>query len=296
MNIEKIIKCFLSSFVDSKESKLYPDGHFYSPIPSLDEIKTNKDKIFLKDKILHAIDLNEKGQVDLLNKFFHYYNDLPFKSKKENNLRYYYENEFFSYSDAIILYSMMRHLKPKKIVEIGSGFSTCLMLDVNELFLKDETKIECIEPFPQILNSLLNDLDKNKFTLREENLQKINTDLFKSLDKGDILFVDSTHVSKVGSDVNYIIHEILPQLNNGVYVHFHDIFYPFEYPEKWIFEGRAWNEAYMLRAFLEYNKFFKITCFNSFISYKYSDLLKKLLPLCLRNGGGSIWLNKVAKF
>ena len=91
--------------------------------------------------------------------------------------------------------------------------------------------------------------------------------LFRELHAGDVLFVDSTHVAKVGSDVNHIFFEILPILQPGVVVHFHDIMYPFEYEPKWIYTGVAWNEAYMLRAFLMFNPTFKILLFNSFLAH-----------------------------
>ena len=81
-------------------------------------------------------------------------------------------------------------------------------------------------------------------------LQDVDLKEFDKLKSGDVLFIDSTHVSKIGSDVNYLFFEILPRLHRGVYIHIHDIFYPFEYPKDWIDEGRAWNENYILRAFL----------------------------------------------
>ncbi|MCZ8539210.1 hypothetical protein [Psychrobacillus psychrodurans] len=90
--------------------------------------------------------------------------------------------------------------------------------------------------------------------------------------EGDILFIDSYHVSKIGSDVNYIIFEILPKLKPGVRIHFHDIFYPFEYPEKWIFEGRFWNRAYLLRAFLQYNQDFIIDLWNNYLILEHKEI------------------------
>jgi hypothetical protein len=82
--------------------------------------------------------------------------------------------------------------------------------------------------------------------------------IISNLNENDILFIDSTHVSKFNSDVNCIIHNILPALSKGVYIHFHDVMYPFEYPKNWLIEGRAWNEQYILRAFLEFNTNFKL--------------------------------------
>ena len=105
-------------------------------------------------------------------------------------------------------------------------------------------------------------------------------------------FVDSTHVGKIGSDVNYLFNEILPSLQPGVVVHVHDIFYPFEYPRYWIEEGRAWNEAYMLRCFLQYNSAFNILLWNHFLAQFHSAYFQEHMPLCLANTGASIWLRR----
>jgi hypothetical protein len=113
------------------------------------------------------------------------------------------------------------------------------------------------------------------------------------LEENDVLFIDSTHAAKFNSDVNYVFHKILPILSKGVYIHFHDIFYPFEYPKEWLLEGRAWNEQYILRAFLEYNINFKIVLFNTYLETMYYEQLKDRFPLIYKNTGGSIWIKKV---
>jgi hypothetical protein len=134
--------------------------------------------------------------------------------------------------------------------------------------------------------------DKTRVTLLPTGLQDVDPEIFTQLQANDILFIDSTHVSKVDSDVNYIFFELLPVLNKGVYIHFHDIFYPFEYSKKWIYEGRGWNEAYMLRAFLEFNSQFEIVLFSSFLFRFFRDAIEDKMPLCLKNPGGHIWIKK----
>jgi hypothetical protein len=104
--------------------------------------------------------------------------------------------------------------------------------------------------------------------------------------------VDSTHVAKVGSDVNHILFEVLPSLRSGVYVHFHDIYFPFEYPKEWVYQGRAWNEAYVLRAFLQHNDAYEIVLFGSFLSAFHRPWLAERMPLVARNPGSSLWLRK----
>jgi predicted O-methyltransferase YrrM len=271
-----------------------PPGHYYSPIPSLEEIKLKDKEIF--DNIpreLPGINLNESAQVDLFHQFQQYYHELPFSDHKKEELRYFFENPAYSYSDAIILYCMIRYAQPKKIIEVGSGYSSCLTLDVNELYFHEKISCTFIEPYPELLLSLIKDSDKEKIELIPSKLQDIELEKFSELAAGDILFIDSTHVSKFNSDVNYILFKILPYINSGVYIHFHDIFYPFEYPKGWIYEGRAWNEDYILRAFLAYNDSFKIVFFNTFLEYFYKDMFISKMPLCMKNIGGSLWIQKL---
>jgi hypothetical protein len=100
-------------------------------------------------------------------------------------------------------------------------------------------------------------------------------------------------VSKTGSDVNYLLLEVLPRLKTGVWIHFHDLFYPFEYPQDWVFGGRSWNEGYALRAFLQFNTSFRIEFMNTFLEHFHEARFAQRMPLCLRNPGGSLWLRRV---
>lgn len=273
--------------------RFVPPGHFYSPIPSLSEIRKNEERIFGNiPRSIHGIDLNEEEQTRLFNTFRKYYNELPFKASKTGDLRYFFENRYYSYSDGIFLYCMIRHAKPQRIIEVGSGYSSCVILDTNELFFSNSIKCTFIEPFPKRLLSLIHESDKERIKIISKRVQDVDLQAFLTLSEEDILLIDSTHVSKVNSDVNYIFFEILPHLNKGVYIHFHDTFYPFEYPQAWIYEGRAWNESYLLRGFLQYNNSFKIVFFNTFLEYFYENRFAKEMPLCLKNKGGSIWIQK----
>jgi hypothetical protein len=275
--------------------KFFPPGHFYSPIPALEDIKKAENKIW-KDNLadnLPGLDLDTAGQLKLLEEFKPYYQDLPFTAEKNNKLRYYFENPAYSYSDAIFLYCMIRKIKPRQIIEIGSGYSSCVMMDTNELFFENKINITFIDPYPELLISLMKENDRAKYAVIPKRLQDCEIEKFSALQENDILFVDSTHVSKIHSDVNTIFFQILPRLKKGVYIHFHDIFYPFEYPKEWVYEGRAFNESYILRAFLEYNNDFRIIFFNTFLEYFFKDKFESGMPLCLKNLGGSIWIKKV---
>lgn len=271
-----------------------PPGHFYSPIPNLDEIRENESAIFGEPPhTLPGIDLAEAAQLQLLDAFKAYYAELPFPAHKTPGLRYFFENSSYSYSDAISLYCMIRHARPGRIVEIGSGHSSCATLDTNELFFSGGIKTTFIEPYPDLLLSLIKPSDKESIQLLPNRLQDVDAGIFQSLEANDILFVDSTHVSRTNSDVNRILFEILPALKSGVYVHFHDIFHPFEYPKEWVYEGRAWNEIYALRAFLQFNSAFRIIYFNTYMEHFHRAFFEAHMPLCLKNPGGSIWIQRL---
>ena len=271
-----------------------PPGHFYSPIPSLEDVRKREDQLFGNPpRDIFAIDLNEKAQLALLERFKPFYDEQPFTEAKVSGHRYFFENPAYSYSDALFLYCMIRHAQPKRIIEVGSGYSSCVTLDTNELYFHDQIACTFIEPYPALLVSLLRQEDVSRIEIIARPLQDVDIKRFSELEKNDILFIDSTHVSKIGSDVNRIILEILPSLQPGVYIHFHDVFYPFEYPSPWIYEGRAWTEAYLLRAFLEFNTSFEIVFFKTFLEHFYRERFAREMPLCLRNLGGSIWLRRV---
>ena len=270
-----------------------PPGHFYSPIPAPEEIRERESSIFDRSRqAVPGIDLNLEGQLELLDKFKPFYEEQPFTAEKAEGNRYFFENPYYLYSDAIFLYSIIRNFRPRNIIEIGSGFSSFCILDTNEKFFGNTINCHFIEPYPERLLSQLKAGDSGRIGITEAKLQDVDLQLFDRLDENDLLVVDSTHVSKTGSDVNRIFFEILPRLKKGVLIHFHDIFYPFEYPEDWVYEGRSWNESYLLRAFLQYNNCFKILLFNTYLEQFFEEKFQREFPLCLKNKGGSIWLRK----
>ena len=269
-----------------------PPGHFYSPIPSISELKMDEEEIFKTPPRIRGVDLNEKTQLDLLHQFGAYYREQPFTAQATPGRRYFFENPNYSYSDAIILYCMIRHLRPRRIVEVGSGYSSCVMLDTNELFLGNSIECTFIDPYPQLLRDLIQEPDNTRIRILGKQVQQVDDAIFRELEPSDILFIDSSHLAKTGSDVNYLVFKILPLLRDGVYIHFHDVFYPFEYLKEWVYEGRAWNEAYLLRAFMQYNRAFEIQFFTSFLLDKHREIFESLMPLCLKCPGANLWLKK----
>ena len=259
----------------------YPNGHYYSPVFSIEDVKKREAEIWknIDKEAIQGIDLQLVEQKNLVSQFYKYYAEQPFKPEKQPSVRYQFDNAYYSYTDGIILYSMIRYFKPKRIIEVGSGYSSMVMLDTNELFFKNRIELTFIEHFPERLSALMKASDEKSTTLIKRSIQEISLSVFEVLDKGDILFIDSTHVSKTGSDVNYIFFEILPLLKSGVLIHFHDIFYPFEYPKEWVFKGINWNEDYILRAFLTYNDKFKIKYFSHYLHRFHKDVL--IICLCV---------------
>ena len=274
--------------------RFVPAGHFYSPLPSLDEVKRDALRLFGSPPgNLPGIDLNERAQLALLEEITRYYRDLPFPAERSTARRYFYDNPSYSYSDAIFLYGMIRHAAPKRIVEVGSGHSSCVMVDTDELFLGGRVDFTFIDPYPDRLRSLLRPEDLGRVRILAQRVQDVGLEPFLALESSDILFIDSSHVVKIGSDVNHLLTEILPRLRPGVYVHVHDVFYPFEYPEEWVAEGRAWNETYALRAFLTFNQAYEIVLFNTYLERFHREIFARDMPLCLKNEGGSIWLRRI---
>ena len=279
-----------------------PPGHFYSPIPSVEEVKQGASRIFDdSSRTVAGVELNESAQLSLFEELARFYADQPFAAQSHPGLRFYFDNPAYSYFDAIVFHALLRHLRPRRVIEVGSGFSSCVLLDTSERFLEDVVQCTFVEPYPDLLLSLLKPGDRERIRLLPSNLQEVDPATFEELADGDVLFIDSSHVAKTGSDVNYLFFEILPRLRNGVYVHIHDIFHPFEYPREWVYQGRAWNEAYVLRAFLQYNPAFRVLLFNSFLERFHRDRIATLMPLCLHYSSASmvptsaqsIWLRKL---
>ena len=130
---------------------------------------------------------------------------------------------------------------------MGSGFTSALALDVRDRFLPD-LELTFIEPYPDRLYGLLGQKDRGLCEIIPAPVQDVPLEKFDQLSAGDILFVDTSHVAKTGSETNWVILNVLPRLAQGVIVHIHDIFWPFEYPRHWIEDARSWSEIYLVRA------------------------------------------------
>jgi predicted O-methyltransferase YrrM len=276
-----------------ESAPVYPAGHFYSPVPSREDIAD----AFARGGFgppFPGIDLNEEAQVARLERFARYYPEQPFPEHPTEGRRFHLANPSYAHYDAIMLYCMLREARPRRVIEVGSGFSSAAMLDLNEHLWGGTVEFTFIDPDLQRLLPLLRDGDHARCTLLQKRVQEVPLEAFASLGANDVLFIDSSHVSKIGSDVNRLYFEVLPALAPGVLIHIHDIAGNLEYPREWLDEGRAWNEQYLLRAFLMHNAAYRIELFTGWLFNTRHAWLREHMPLCARGGGGQMWLRKLS--
>jgi hypothetical protein len=259
-------------------------------VPDLADVHAQAERLFAPRKTLPAIDLHENQQVSLFRTLASLAQDANLPRKPSGKARYSSDNDFYGIGDALMLVAMLRYLRPRHYLEVGSGFTTALALDVNETFLDGSLSIVAIEPYPETLTSLLRPDDD--IEILAQPVQSVPLHYFESLEANDILFIDSSHILRAGSDVHFLITTVLSLLAEGVHVHFHDIFWPFEYPRQWIEQGRAWNEDYLLHAFLMYNSAFEIVMWNGWMAANRAHVIAQELPAMLENSGGALWLRR----
>jgi predicted O-methyltransferase YrrM len=270
-----------------REPLYSPPGNFYSPISSTADAsraRIQRPGLALDD----GYNLRAKEQLEFANRLGPKWTDFSKSWRRYNAM-----NAMYGLSDGAVYYSILTTLRPKNVVEVGSGFSSAVALDVRDHELND-LKLTFIEPYPERLLGILEESDKTTTTVRRSAVQDVPIEAFDILDTDDILFIDSTHVSKPGSDINWLFFRVLPRLKPGVVIHVHDVFYPFEYPDDWLSERRSWNESYLLRSFLSYNNAFQIIFFSSWIWQVHPEVVRRYLPESIDQRPGSIWLRRVA--
>lgn len=271
----------------------FPPGHFYSPIANPEDIAERKAKLFCRKPNSVGIKYHEEAQLELLESIRHHVDAIDYPiADPGDGMTYFYENDQFAVLDAEFLYAALLHYKPKTMIEVGSGYSSLITADVNRRLLDGALNFICIEPFPR--QFLIDGVDGISH-LEVSKVEDLPLSYFDQLEAGDILFIDSSHVSKVGSDVNYLFFEVIPRLKSGVIVHVHDIFLPDDYPEEWALDqNRNWNEQYLLHAFLQFNSDWRILWAAHLMKTRYKaavqDVFERFPQL---GGGGSLWMQRV---
>lgn len=305
--VERCLDGIVKDLITSHEHKrirrntAYPPGHFYSAIVDVNQAQDylmRHNISISEDDAFYGINMSTERMDELWASLAEFFRLAPWEEEKKEDFRYYYNNQSYPFSDALVWFAFLQHFKPNKVIEIGSGFSSAVMLDTLDLSCNNFStgpSLTFIQPYPHTIEKILFERDWSSFDLIESFVQDVPLDLFKTLDAGDVLFIDSTHVLKTGSDVAFEINEILPRLKPGVFVHFHDIFYPFEYPRGWVVNAsRSWNEIYVLRAYLQNNPNYRVELFTNY------QVRMRLLDSAFRaerfrrNPGGSLWLRKLS--
>jgi Methyltransferase domain len=291
-----IVKKIVNPFVRKFGYTVIAD-HFYQPIPNDKELLIYQNK----ERPLDSIEWKLNRQIELVSKLLKKYRD-EFNNK--NKIFYYgcADTNGFASGDAEFLYSIVREKKPKRIVEIGAGDSTQIIaaaLKMNFFENSKKTSFFVIEPFPRdfLKKFEVNFHDFMDFSLIVKPIQFVDLSLFELLDENDILFIDSSHVFKQGSDVEFQFLKIYPMLNKGVIVHIHDIFFPFDYPVDWnIKKYQFWNEQYFLETFLQFNCKFEILASLSMVACRENLVfLNNINSYCKTRNPGSFWMVSTLK-
>jgi Methyltransferase domain len=276
------------------ENTGFPPGHFYSPIVDVKDAQVARE---MRERLLApspaGVDVDVPRIREMMQLLASHHREFPFPRQPQEPYRFHRDNPYFGAHDASVLFSMLLAFRPKRVVEVGCGYSSCLLLDTNEMFFDGAISLTLIDPFLDELSALFGPKGAPGARLYPQKLQDVSLEIFGELEANDILFIDSSHVSKTGSDVNHYLFRILPSLKPGVLIHVHDIPWPFEYPESWVVEEkRSWNEAYALHAFLQYNASFEILYWNNLVVRHLFEELRSLMPVCVEDGGASLWLRR----
>jgi hypothetical protein len=268
-------------------------GHFYSPVVSAADIERHRCRVYATatDPGLPGIALDLDAQLRTLERIGSAATAQPWAEHPQGRWRYGFDNPNFGVGEALVLLGMLSEIAPRRLIEVGAGWSTRAILDVSDLMLAGGVKVSAVEPYALALVPDLCAADDVQVI--ERAVQEIGIEPFLGLQAGDVLFIDSSHVVKFGSDVQFLLNEVLPRLAAGVHIHFHDVMYPFEYPLEWIRQGRNWNEAYALRAFLSFNSAFEIDLFAAYVWAVAPERAAQLLPQAVSSPGSSLWLRRV---
>jgi predicted O-methyltransferase YrrM len=274
-------------------ASIFPPGHFYSPLIDIEAQASDAQSIeFDGLELWEHIDLRPEEMRRYYTDLVAHHSTIHFPKHRDGAFRYFSENQIFTFGDAFVLSAILQKEKPRRVVEVGSGFSSAVMLDTAGR-MPDRPSFTFIEPYPKRLESVITSGDIATTTILRKRVQEVPLAKFDELEAGDFLFIDSSHVGKVGSDVAFLFLRILPRLKPGVIVHFHDIFYPWSYPIKWMLEGRAWNESLFVRTLLAGGDRFQVMAFNSFAAHAFPEFFRENVPEFLKDPGGSLWLKKV---
>lgn len=278
----------------SHDKLFVPPGHFYSPVVNREEAERHLDKLQQVPSPLRlaGIDPDLRAMTSLWAHLLPYLTSNPFGDQPLPGWRYGFDNPAYAWADGSILHAMLRHYRPRRYLEVGCGWSSACAIDTIEHFLDASCDVTLIEPYFDLAASLIGQ-PRVPLTVHRARVQDVPLETFDALQANDILFIDSTHVLRTGNDLCFELFEVLPRLAPGVIVHFHDVFWPFEYGREWVIdENRSWNELYALRAYLMNNSDWRILFFNDYFYRHENALIATQYPTFMRNSGGALWLQR----
>jgi hypothetical protein len=248
--------------------------HYYSPVPDINELSKTRS-IWARESYLHGVQFDPDEQCRNLIEICQ-----PFEPEFRGNQTYLTAaaagwGPGFGYIEAQALHGFIRHFKPRRIVEVGAGVTTHCMLAALRLNEQEDSvigTITSIEPYPS------DRLQQAPVKLIAQPVQTVEYDVFQSLERGDLLFIDSSHAVKTGSDVIFLLLEVLPRLKPGVLVHFHDIFLPYDYRPDILYSFFDWQETAMLHAFLIHNQKMEVLFCMTYLHFKRPQTLQQVFP------------------
>jgi predicted O-methyltransferase YrrM len=299
MKWENFLWTKLFSFGEAFGLSILP-SHFYSPVPNTRELRRSLQRWSAPSE-LAGVNMNMPAQRAWLTELERYKSELArlpdYDSTTQMGL-----GEGYAVVDAHILYATLRHVKPKRIIEVGSGVSTFFELEAlranaqeNEREAVAKARLTCIEPYPR--KGLTRLAESGAVELIVKPVQDVPVATFQQLEAGDVLFIDSSHVLKLDSDVYYLYLEVLPRLKSGVVIHIHDIFFPYPTPEPetWIFrQHQFWNEVPLVQAMLMYTIAFEVLLCGSYVQHTSPQALREVIAAFdpPAHVASSLWLRK----
>lgn len=270
--------------------------HFYSPLPDVSSLKRRSRRWFRQGDFSH-VSIDVAAQRSLLKQLTAFSHELPnlpsFSQITSDGFGLGYGE-----IEASFLHCMIRHYKPRRMIEIGSGISTRFALHALQLNRDANAvpfELDCVEPYPR--PKLKELADSGQIRLRAREVQDVGLDHFRALQEGDFLFIDSSHAGKLDSDVYYLYLEVLPKLNRGVIVHIHDIMFPYlalspSHPLADL--SMLWNESAIVKAFLTFNDAFQVLMCQSHLHYNCPEALQEVVAAYdpAQHFPSSLWLQK----
>lgn len=270
--------------------------HYYDPLPDFRAITPAQTQA---RRVSAAIDFDLPAQIELQRQISGpVVDELRVLAAQPEPEGFSFVNPYFSALDAAVYYALLRHLKPAKVIEIGCGYSTRIADRALKRNREEGApgRLVCIEPYPE---PRLTE-HRLEMELIEKPVEEVPLSMFEGLAGNDVLFIDSSHAAKFRSDVCYEMLQILPALRQGVWVHVHDIFFPADYPAQWLMEKRlAWNEQYLLEAFLAFNPAFTPQCCLHWLWLDHAQEMREcwpteVLPGPDAHGAASFWMNRAS--